>query len=74
MPDFGDAPDSELSALTQLFGYSESLIDTSYLLAGLCGLLAVLAWVALLGLLIFGRPRSATGDVTDPRGPGTAVA
>lgn len=74
MPDFGDAPDSEISALTQVFGRSDSLLEASYLLAGLGLLVALAAWVVLLALLVLRRPRTASGDVTDPEGPGPAAA
>ena len=33
MPDFGDTEDSQLSLLTQVFGYSDSLYDLSFLIA-----------------------------------------
>ena len=58
LPDFGDAPDSTTSLLTQVFGYSDSLIDVGMTIAGLFGLLVLVAYVALLGLLLVGRRRA----------------
>lgn len=55
MPDFGDAPDSQLSLLTQVFGYSDSLYDASLVVA-LLGLAAgLVAWVVLLVSVTAGR-------------------
>lgn len=55
MPDFGDTEDSNLSLLTQLFGYSDDLFDLSFTIAlGGAGV-AVVAYVVLLGALVFGR-------------------
>lgn len=58
LPDFGDAPDSTTSLLTRVFGYSEALIDVGMALAGLFGLLVLVAYVVLLSLLLVGRRRA----------------
>lgn len=55
MPDFGDTEDSAMSSLTQLFGYSDRLLDLSFTLAGICALLTVLLYFALLLVLIADR-------------------
>lgn len=57
-PDFGDAPDSELSALTQVFGTSRGLLDASWVLTLALGGAAVAAYVVLVVLLTAGRQRS----------------
>lgn len=54
-PDFGDTRDSEISVLTQLFGRSDALLDLSYHLTIGAGIVAVLGWVVLMGLLVFAR-------------------
>jgi hypothetical protein len=59
MPDFGDTDDSQLSLLTQVFGYSDSLYDLSFLIALAGAVVAVAAYAVLLGALIFAR-RPAT--------------
>ena len=59
-PDFGDTADSEISALTQVFGRSDALLGLSYdLTFGFAGL-TVVAWVVLMGLLIFARQEQVT--------------
>lgn len=55
MPDFGDTDDSQLSLLTQVFGYSDGLFDLSFSIAVGAGLVSVVAYGVLLGALIFGR-------------------
>ncbi len=55
MPDFGDTEDSATSALTQVFGYSDQLYDTSFVLAMAFGLVIFLVWFALLIALIIDR-------------------
>ncbi|MSZ77425.1 MAG: hypothetical protein F2667_10000 [Actinobacteria bacterium] len=59
MPDFGDAPDSDLAFLTQVFGRSDALMDLSWSITLLAALAAVLAWLALLISLIAGRRDAA---------------
>ncbi|WP_296603517.1 hypothetical protein [Nocardioides sp.] len=59
MPDFGDTEDSQLSLLTQVFGYSDSLYDLSFLIALAGAVVAVAAYAVLLGALVFAR-RPAT--------------
>lgn len=54
-PDFGDTADSELSMLTQVFGRSDALLGLSYDLTIGCGVVAVVAWIVLMGLLVFAR-------------------
>ena len=58
-PDFGDAPDSELSLLTNLFGRSDVLWNLSFTLAWVFAALTVALWAVLLGLLTGGRRRTA---------------
>jgi hypothetical protein len=55
VPDFGDTDDSQLSLLTQVFGYSDALYDASFVVALVGGGVAVVAYVVLLGALLFGR-------------------
>lgn len=57
MPDFGDTDDSRRSVLTQVFGYSDSLYDTSFLLALVAGTASLIAWVVLLVSLTATRRR-----------------
>jgi hypothetical protein len=54
-PDFGDTEDSEVSLLTQAFGWSRNLLDLSYTLTVSFGLAAFVGYVVLLGSLIFAR-------------------
>ncbi|GAA4690355.1 hypothetical protein GCM10023226_30300 [Nocardioides nanhaiensis] len=57
-PDFGDTKDSELSFLTQITGErSRSLLDASYTLTGFSIFGAALAWLLLLGYLVFARQK-----------------
>ena len=55
LPDFGDAPDNTTSFLTQVFGPSDTLIDVGMAIAAGFGLLALVAYLVLLGLLIGAR-------------------
>jgi hypothetical protein len=57
MPDFGDAPDSEASSLTKIFGWSRETIDLSFNLAVAFAGVATVAYLVLLVLLVFGRRR-----------------
>jgi hypothetical protein len=59
MPDFGDTDDSKRSALTQVFGYSDSLYDTSFALALAGSAASLVAWVVLLVSLTAARRRVA---------------
>jgi hypothetical protein len=52
VPDFGDTEDSVQSSLTRLFGYSDDLLSTSFLIALVFGLLTVVAYLVLLVALI----------------------
>jgi hypothetical protein len=55
MPDFGDTEDSQLSLLTQVFGYSDALFDLSFTIALAAGAAAVVAYGVLLGSLVIAR-------------------
>jgi hypothetical protein len=55
MPDFGDTEDSQLSLLTQVFGYSDALFDLSFTIALVAGGAAVVAYVVLFCSLVIGR-------------------
>lgn len=54
-PDFGDTEDSEMSLLTQAFGWSRSLLDLSYTITIACAVAAVVAYAVLLASLVFAR-------------------
>lgn len=54
-PDFGDTEDSEIALLTQVFGRSDTTLSASYTLTLAAGTLAVVAWLVLLGSLVFAR-------------------
>lgn len=54
-PDFGDTEDSEVSLLTQVFGWSRGLLDLSYALTLAFALVAVAAYLVLAGSLVFAR-------------------
>ena len=54
-PDFGDTDDSEISLLTQVFGWSRGLLDLSYGLTLACAFAALVAYAVLLGSLMFAR-------------------
>lgn len=54
-PDFGDAPDSEISLLTQVFGWSQDLLDLSYSLMVGFAAAALVAYLVLLLSLVLGR-------------------
>lgn len=55
MPDFGDTEESQLSLLTQIFGYSDSLFDVSFTIAIAAAAVAIVAYAVLLGSLMFAR-------------------
>ncbi|GAB6987141.1 hypothetical protein JCM10369A_36660 [Nocardioides pyridinolyticus] len=57
-PDFGDTEESEMSVLTQVFGWSRTALDISYATAMAAALVALVAWIVLLGSLVFGRRRA----------------
>jgi hypothetical protein len=57
MPDFGDTDDSRRSLLTQVFGYSDSLYDTSFAIALVAGAASLVGWLVLLLGLTAGRRR-----------------
>ncbi|WP_243057525.1 hypothetical protein [Nocardioides sp. SR21] len=57
MPDFGDTEDSQLSLLTQLFGYSDDLYDLSFGIALGAALAAIVAYLVLFCSLVFARRR-----------------
>jgi hypothetical protein len=54
-PDFGDTEDSHISVLTQVFGHTDAMLDLSYTLTIGFAALTVVAYVVLLGALLFGR-------------------
>ena len=54
-PDFGDTEDSKLSLLTQLFGQSDAMWDLSFTITLGFAVVTVIAYVALLGALVFAR-------------------
>jgi len=58
-PDFGDAPDSDLSLLTNIFGRSDALMSLSGTLTWGFLLASVVLWAVLLGLLTGSRRRTA---------------
>ncbi|WP_121251210.1 hypothetical protein [Nocardioides ferulae] len=69
-PDFGDAPDSSSSLLTQIFGYSDTLLDVSGFITLAGGAVAVGGYIALLTTLTVGRrqpPPPGSAPVTDAR-------
>lgn len=61
-PDFGDTEDSHTSLLTQVFGHTDAMLDLSYTVTIGFAVLTVVAYVVLLGSLLFGRrdPTPAT--------------
>jgi hypothetical protein len=58
-PDFGDTEDSQLSLLTQVFGYSDDLWDLSFTIALAAGGVAIVAYVVLLVSLTATRREAA---------------
>lgn len=54
-PDFGDTERSEMSVLTQAFGWSRTALDISYYTAMTAALVALVSWIVLLGSLVFAR-------------------
>jgi hypothetical protein len=58
-PDFGDAPHSDLSLLTNVFGRSDALMSLTTTLTWVFLLAAVVLWAVLLGLLTGRRRRAA---------------
>jgi hypothetical protein len=59
MPDFGDTEDSQLSLLTQVFGYSDALYDLSFLISLVGGVVAIAGYAVLLGALTLARRPTA---------------
>lgn len=53
--DFGDTDESDMSAITQVFGRSQATLDLSWTLMGVSALVVVVAWATLLVTLIVGR-------------------
>lgn len=64
VPDFGDAEDSYLSLLTQVLGYSDSVMSISWAVTAIFAALTIVGYVVLLGALIAGRRRAEPGLVT----------
>ncbi|GAA4128218.1 hypothetical protein GCM10022215_39480 [Nocardioides fonticola] len=59
LPDFGDTEESYRSALTQAFGYSDSLMNLSYSLSFGGAVVAVVAWIGLVISLLHGHRQEA---------------
>lgn len=57
--DFGDAPGSDMSILSELAGSSQSTIDLSWSLAVASGVVAVAGWLGLIVLLLLDRYRAS---------------
>lgn len=55
--DFGDTEDSDMSALTQVFGRNQVTLDLSWTLMTASAVVVVVAWVTLLVTLVSGRRR-----------------
>lgn len=55
--DFGDTEDSDMSALTQVFGRNQVTLDLSWTLMTVSALVVIVAWVTLLVTLVSGRRR-----------------
>ena len=64
VPDFGDTEDSYLSFLTQVFGFSDTLMSVSWVFTAVFAGLTLVGYVVLLGALIAGRRRVEPGLVT----------
>lgn len=62
VPDFGDTEESYRSLLTQVFGYSDSLMNLSYGLSFGAGVVSVVAWLGLLISLSHGHRREASAS------------
>jgi len=57
--DFGDAPGSDMSILSELAGYSQATIDLSWGLAVASGIVAAAGWLGLIVLLLLDRYRAS---------------
>lgn len=57
VPDFGDTTESEMSLLTQVFGWSREALDWSYYSAITFALVAIVAYGVLFCSLVFARRR-----------------
>ena len=73
MPDFGDTDDSQVSLLTQVFGYSDGLFELSFLVSLAGAVAAIAGYVVLLSTLSFVR-RPAPDPPTGPPGAGATMA
>ena len=62
--DFGDAPGSDMSILTELAGRSQANLDLSWNLAVVSGAMAVVGWLGLIVLLILDRFRASVTAAT----------
>jgi len=58
--DFGDTEESEMSALTQLFGRNDAVLSASWTLELVFGAVTVVAWMALLVTLTGGRQKATS--------------
>ena len=57
--DFGDAPESDLSAFTQVVGRTDTTLSISWTVTSISAVVTVVAWLALLVALIAQRRRRA---------------
>jgi hypothetical protein len=62
--DFGDAPGSDMSILSELAGHSQANIDLSLNLAVASGAIAFVGWLGLIVLLILDRFRASAPTAT----------
>ena len=59
-PDFGDTEDSHVALLTQVFGHTDAMLDASYSITFGFAAVAIVAYVVLLGALVFARRDEVT--------------
>ena len=59
--DFGDTSDSELSAFTQVVGRNDNTLALSWTLTSASAIVTVVAWMALLVMLLAQRRRHRSG-------------
>lgn len=57
--DFGDAPESDLSAFTQVVGRNDVSLSISWTVTGISALVTVGAWIVLLVLMVAQRRQPA---------------
>lgn len=61
--DFGDAPESDLSAFTQVVGRNDSTLAISWTLTSASAVVTVVAWLALFVMLLAQRRRHRVGEL-----------